>query len=313
MSPSLEPTAAQTNPAPKNNIPITNNTSPVRSFVKYHHDTYPAINPLNTNLSGKSVVITGASKGVGYATALSFAAAGCSKIAIAARSPLDKLHDEILLTARNAGRGPPLIVSQAVDVTSEEDVKSFAETVTEKFNNKLDILINNAGYLEEWTPISESQSDEWWKTWEINIKGLYLCSKYFIPLVLNSETKTVINVSSNGAHNTTYGASAYQTSKFAVCRLAEFMTNDYWERGLVAMAVHPGSVMTELAKGMPEYMHELLVDTPQLPADTMVWLGSERREWLAGRFVCTNWDIEELEGKKRDIEDGDLLKFRLVV
>ncbi|KAK6517457.1 hypothetical protein TWF281_004113 [Arthrobotrys megalospora] len=309
----MSPPAPVEPPTPSKDFRITNNTPAIHSFAKYHHDTYEAINPLHQNLTGKSVVITGASKGVGYSTALSFAASGCSKIAIAARSPLHNLHSELLKVAKQSGRKEPLVISQSVDVTSEEDVNSFCETVSQNFNNQVDILINNAGYLEEWTPLSSSQPQEWWKTWEINIKGLYLCSKYFIPLVLNSPTKTILNISSNGAHNTTFGASAYQTSKFAVCRLAEFMTNDYWNQGLVAMAVHPGSVMTELARGMPEYMHKLLVDTPELPADMMVWLGSERREWLAGRFVCTNWDVDELEAKKKEIVEGDLLKFRLVV
>ncbi|KAF3902078.1 C-factor [Orbilia brochopaga] len=290
-----------------------NNLVNMRKWVTVHHDTYPAIDPLLADLTGKSVVITGASKGVGYATALAFARAGCSKIAISARSPLDKLKSEIRDVAKAAGRAEPLVIAMTVDVTSEIDVPRFAAEVVLRFNNTVDILINNAGYLEEWLPFAETKPAEWWKTWEVNIKGLYLCSRYFLPMVLRSSTKTIINVSSNGAHVTSRGASAYQSSKFAVCRLAEFMTNDYWDEGLVAIAVHPGSVMTELAKGMPEYMHEVLIDTVELPADAMVWLAKERREWLRGRYVMTNWDVNELEAKKDEIVDGDLLKFRLAI
>ncbi|EPS39433.1 hypothetical protein H072_6780 [Dactylellina haptotyla CBS 200.50] len=292
---------------------ITNNTKVVHNFVKYHHKTYDTISPLKADLTNKSVVITGASKGVGYATAISFAKAGCSKIAIAARSSLDKLEAEIKEAAKAAGRTEPVVVSAKVDVTSESDVKSFASQVGEKFGGSVDLLINNAGYLEEWAPFAETKPDEWWKTWEVNIKGLYLCSVHFIPLVLESSTKTIFNISSNGAHNTTTGASAYQTTKFAVCRLTEFMTNDHWEKGLVAIALHPGSVMTELASGMPEHMHKLLIDNPELPGDAMVWFGKERREWLAGRFVCINWDVEELEARKQEIVEKDLLKFRIIV
>jgi hypothetical protein len=72
-------------------------------------------------------------------------------------------------------------------------------------------------------------------------------------------------------------------------------------------------VKTELALGMPEYMHELLVDTPELAGDTLVWLGSERREWLGGRYVSATWDLEEVCGRKEEIVKNDLLKVRLAV
>lgn len=62
---------------------------------------------------------------------------------------------------------------------------------------------------------------------------------------------------------------------------------------------------------MPEWMHKVLVDEPQMPADSTVWLTSERRPWLGGRFINTNWDMEELEARKDEIVNGDLLKFRL--
>ncbi|KAF3934719.1 C-factor [Dactylellina cionopaga] len=289
------------------------NIAAIKTFVTEHHDTYPAISPLAADLTGKSVVITGASKGVGYATAISFAKSGCSKIAISARSSLDTLRDDILKAAREAGREPPLIVSMKVDVTSESEVSAFVTEVSSKFSNSVDVLINNAGYLETWAPFADTDPSEWWKSWEVNVKGLYLCSKYFLPLVLASPTKTVLNIASIGAVNIAYGASAYQSTKFAVCRLTEFMINDYWDQGLIAMSLHPGGVKTELALNMPESVHHVLIDEPELPADTMVWLAKERREWLNGRYVSVTWDVEELEAKKKDIVEKDMLKFRLVI
>ncbi|KAK6526411.1 hypothetical protein TWF694_005005 [Orbilia ellipsospora] len=286
----------------------------IQKFAKYHHDTYPSISPSlsKDHLTSKSVVITGASKGLGQATALSFAKAGCSKIALCARSPLTSLTQSILLAAKEAGHPPPEIITAQVDVTSQSDVESFANQVADKFKT-VDILINNAGYLEEWRILGNSQPDEWWKTWEVNLKGTYLITKFFLPLLLPSSNKTILNLSSNGAHAGSSGASAYQISKMAVCRLTEYISNEYHNQGVVVMAVHPGGVMTELAKGMPEHMHGLLVDTPELGGDAMVWFGRERREWLSGRYVCVNWDVEELEAKKKEIVEGDLLKFRITI
>lgn len=64
----------------------------------------------------------------------------------------------------------------------------------------MDILVNNAGYLETNKPIGEAGVDEWWYGWEVNIKGLFLVTHALLPFVLKSKEKTVVNVSSNGAH-----------------------------------------------------------------------------------------------------------------
>ncbi|KAI1777746.1 NAD(P)-binding protein [Hypoxylon cercidicola] len=291
---------------------VQNNTEAVSSFIKTsRHDTYEFISPKKVDFYGKSVFITGASKGVGRETALSFAAAGCCEIGIGARSDLSSLVADIKEAAKKAGRArEPKVVSLKLDVTLEESVKAAAETISKEFGGKLDVLVNNAGYLEEWRHIGDATS-EWWTTYEINVKGVLLCSKYFTPLLLESDLKTNVLTSSIGAVFVTPGASAYQSSKFAICRIAEFMATEYEDRGLICFAIHPGGVKTELAVNMPQWMHKALVDAPQMTADSTVWLTSERRPWLSGRFINTNWDMEELEAKKDEIVKGDLLKFRL--
>jgi NAD(P)-dependent dehydrogenase (short-subunit alcohol dehydrogenase family) len=175
-------------------------------------------------------------------------------------------------------------------------------------------LVNNAGYLEEWKPIAESDPAEWWKTWDVNVRGVYLVSRAFIPLLLANDSglKTIVNVSSAGAHRTRPGASGYQNSKFAVLRFTEFLNAEYGEKGLLPIVIHPGGVMTELAKAMPKDMHGVLTNTPELCGDFVPWLTEQRREWLAGRYVSVNWDVEELESKKKEIVDGDKLKMRMV-
>jgi NAD(P)-dependent dehydrogenase (short-subunit alcohol dehydrogenase family) len=132
-------------------------------------------------------------------------------------------------------------------------------------------------------------------------------------LLLKSQTKTIINITSGGANALFPGASGYQTTKFALCRLTEFMDKEYYQQGLIAISLHPGGVQTELALNMPPDMHDVLTDTPELAADTIVWLSRERRDWLSGRYATVNWDMEELDQKKEDILQRNLLKFRLVI
>ncbi|KAI1049597.1 hypothetical protein LB505_008075 [Fusarium chuoi] len=283
------------------------------NYVSTHNDTYPFIDPSNANLSGKSVLITGASKGIGKATAIRFAMAGCSNIILAARSDMADVEASVIDAAKKANRPRPLVYCVKLDITSEESVKAAAETAKEILDGSLDILINNAGYLEEWKPVAESDPLEWWWTWEVTMKGTYLSARYFIPLLLKSATKTIINISSVGAQIIVPGASAYQTSKFALCRFTEFIDKEYYEQGIIAISIHPGGIKTELALKMPQAMHSHLNDTLELAADTMVWLSRERRDWLSGRFITVNWDMEELEKKKTEILERNLFKFRMTI
>lgn len=291
------------------------NHPPGSKFTKtIHGDTYPYIDSSKVDLSGRSVFLTGASKGVGKATAISLAKAGCSKIALCARSSLDEVISLMKDAASAVGKPEPQILTFKVDVTNNEDVTRAAKKVEEEFGS-LDILLNNAGYLETFTPIADSDVEEWWSTWSINVRGTYLVTRAFLPLLLRSQTslKTIINTSSIGANNIRPGASAYQTGKLAICRFTEFLCVEYAAQGLVAIAIHPGAVLTDMGKRMPKHAHAILTDKPELAADTVVWLAKERREWLAGRYISSTWDMEELEGMRGEIEGTDKLRMRMVV
>ncbi|KAI0074415.1 putative oxidoreductase [Panus rudis PR-1116 ss-1] len=288
-----------------------------RTFDKFtkttHHDTYDFINPLKSDLTGKTVFVSGASRGIGKETALSYARAGASGIAIGARSSLTSLQVELKEAAKNAGRPIPKVVSVQLDVTDVKSVDAAIQKIKQELGG-LDILVNNAGYLEVWRPIHESDPQDWWKTWEINIKGVYLVTRAALPLLLDTNgLKTIVNVSSIGAHYTFPGASSYQTGKLALLRFTEFTMAEYGEKGILAFSIHPGGVLTELAQNLPKQLLHQLTDTPNLSADATVWLTKERREWLAGRYIAVDWDMEELEKLQKEIVAKDLLKVRLVV
>ncbi|QGA18524.1 hypothetical protein EYB26_006209 [Talaromyces marneffei] len=274
-----------------------------------HHDTYPAV--AKASQQGRTVFITGASKGIGRATAISFAKAGAETIIIAARSNLSSVETEILAAAKEVG-ATPRVIKLVIDVVDEKSVAEAAAEI-EKTVGKVDILINNAGYLEKWHPISESDPIEWWKTCEVNLKGLYLVTRAMLPLVLKSEAKTIVNLSSIAAHIVARGASSYQISKLAVIRFTEFIVEEYGEQGVVAIAVHPGAVPTDLSSNMPDFMHQVLVDTPELAGDVLAWLTQERPQWLNGRYLSVTWDMPELFARKDEIVEGDKLKVRMVI
>lgn len=287
-----------------------------QEFCKRYTDTYPYIDPTKHNLSGRAVLVTGASKGVGRAAALAYAKAGASHIAVAARSlnSLTSLTEELASAAKSAQRSAPQVLPLAMDVTSLESVTAAIQKVSQEFG-KLDILINNAGYLEPFLKVTENDPKEWWKVWETNMLGVYNASRAAIPLMVNTQGgfKTLVNMSSVGAHNIAAGASGYQSTKAAVTRFTEFLCVEYAKEGLVAFSTHPGGIKTDLALGMPEAWHGLLTDTAELAGDALVYLTAQRRVWLAGRYVACTWDMEEFMGKEKEIVEKDLLKVRLRV
>ncbi|KAH8803007.1 hypothetical protein F5884DRAFT_804130 [Xylogone sp. PMI_703] len=285
----------------------------VERFASTRHTTYPFISDNHLGLSGKSVMITGASKGIGRVIAIRFARSGCSRIALVARSSLHEVEAAILAAAIAANHPPPHIYALRLDVSSPESVKAAAAAIGTAFGGSLDVLITNAVVMEEWRTITEAAPEEWWRTWEVNLKGAFLCAHFFIPLLLKSESKILLTVSSAGAYKLGIGASSYNTSRLAACRFNEFIDHEYGMNGLISISVNPGNVKTDLSLRFPKCLLGNLVDDPELAADTMVWLSAERREWLSGRYISCNWDMEELESRKLEVINADLFKFRLAM
>ncbi|TVY68697.1 Short chain dehydrogenase citE [Lachnellula suecica] len=281
-----------------------------------HNDTYPAISPLSTPAPAhnKAVFIAGASRGLGLAMAISFAQAGASHIAIGARSSLSSQKQEILSAAAAAKRPVPSVLTIKLDITDQKSTEGAAVAVEKEFG-RLDIVVNNAGILGKPALVADSNPDDWWETWNVNLKGPYLVTRAFLPLLLKGGDKTIITTSSVGAHLHGPGMSAYQPSKLAVLRLMEFVGKEYGSQGVLAYCIHPGNIPTDIVGGMEGLREDLkiaFVETPEISADTIVFLTMEKRSWLQGRYINVTWDMPELMAKEDEIVKGDKLKVRLV-
>lgn len=213
--------------------------------TRLHNDTYPEIDPCQLNLKGKSVFITGGSRGIGWSMALSFAKAGISKIAVGARSPLDGLEKAIAEACLNSAEFLPV----RLDVTDEASVAAAAAEVEQKFG-KLNFLVNNAGILGKYGLIADSNPDEWWNVLNVNLRGPYLVTRAFLPLLLKAgeEEKYIVNVCSVGAHLTNPTLSSYQVAKNAVLKLTA-LTNAEYGPEVITFAIHPGNIPTDIMGG----------------------------------------------------------------
>lgn len=284
-----------------------------------HHARYEAIDPASTlkgSAAGKVLFITGASKGIGRATALAFAEAGAKAVYLTARSQpaLEATRDLIRQT------NPETQCAYSIcDVTSAAQVEAAVADCVEKFGG-IDVADANAGYLAHWKKISESDPASWWRTWEVNVRGAYHVIRFCMPHLIASAKKWaaqgssgghLILLSSIGAQRVAPTASDYQTSKHAINRLCEFVNVDHGQDGIKCFAIHPGGVATELGQNMPEAMHAYLTDSPELAAGFIVWLASGKADWATGRYLSANWDVQELTALKDEILRNDLLVNRL--
>jgi NAD(P)-dependent dehydrogenase (short-subunit alcohol dehydrogenase family) len=283
------------------------------------HSQYPAIDPrtaLKSSVAGKVIFLSGASQGIGQATAVAFAQAGAEAVYITARSQKGLEETKSKIAEANPETRCAYMVC---DVTEAGQVQAAIEDCVTKFGS-IDVADANAGYLDRWKKIGESDISSWWMSWEVNLKGTYYVVRFAIPHLIESARKHsargstgghLILISSIGAQLLTPGASDYQTSKHAINRLCEFINLDHGEDGVKCFAIHPGGVPTTLARNMPEAIHSSLVDKPELAAGFIVWLCSGKADWAKGRYLSSNWDVDELLQMKDQIIQDDLLVNRL--
>ncbi|KZT53704.1 NAD(P)-binding protein [Calocera cornea HHB12733] len=279
--------------------------------VKIHHEVYPGIEPSKFvgTLKGKVVFITGASRGIGEATAIAFAKSGASLfLASRKQETLDQVKSDIISAVPDVKVG-----TLTTDVEQHESVKAAVEGCVKEFG-KIDVVISNSGTMEDFTQtIAQRDPDVWWKTWEVNVKGSFNVAHYTLPEL--SKTKGYfIFVSSMGAQGRRVGASAYQSGKHAINRIAEFAAMETADDDVKVFSIHPGGVMTDLSKVAAKELAAVLIDDVQLPAWAMVRLVQGRDDYLSGRFVSVTWDLDELEEKWKDaIISEDALKNRLAL
>ncbi|RFU74115.1 nad-p-binding [Trichoderma arundinaceum] len=278
-------------------------------------DTYPFIDSkTRSNQEGRGIFITGGNRGIGKAVAMSFAQAGASFIGIGCPESFGNVKAEIESAARAAGHAVPAVHCLDLNVCDAVSVARAAATV-KNLSARLDILVNNAGFMTPALPVIEADEEAWWKTFEVNMKGIFLMAKFFTPLLLDTDggLKTLVNISSVAAHNIRPNASAYGTTKWAALKFTEFLLVEQASQGLLAYSVHPGGIMTQLAEAMPKETHAGFTDKPELTGDTIAFLTQERREWLSGRYLSCTWDMQELLSREAEIVKDDKLKVRLIL
>jgi NADP-dependent 3-hydroxy acid dehydrogenase YdfG len=198
---------------------------------------------MNMNeVSGKVVLITGASSGIGEATARSLASAGARVMLGARRTDrLDRLVEEIVASGGEAR-------CRRLDVTSREDMASFANEARSAFG-RVDVIVNNAGVMPL-SPMASLKVDEWDRMVDVNIKGVLYGIAAALPIMLEQGEGQVINVSSIGGHAVSPTAAVYCATKFAVRAISDGLRQE--NDKIRVTVISPGVVESELAESISD-------------------------------------------------------------
>ncbi|EDN99079.1 hypothetical protein SS1G_13939 [Sclerotinia sclerotiorum 1980 UF-70] len=280
-------------------------TTPWNITETLHRDPYWAIDPKNpANLqTGKIIIITGASSGIGAAAVKVWAEAHASGIVLAARGlpAMNSLIEELQPLSPQTK-----FLAVKVDIANEDDVKNLYTTVQKEFGRHADVLMNNAGFLESEQLIGETEPSRWWKILDINLKGLYQMTHHYIASqpTPKTPTGTIINVSSLTAGLTiSSGTSAYSISKLCDQRFSEFLASE--NPSLRVFTTMPGVAATKM---VPDFLKACALDHVELTGMLALYLVQERADFLRGSMVGVNWDVEELEEYKKEIVEKKLLQ-----
>ena len=189
-------------------------------------------------LEGKVAAITGASSGIGEATALALADAGAA-VALGARR-----LDRIEALAERIGSAGGRATAFEVDVSDEQAANAFVAAANERLGG-LDVLVNNAGVMLL-GPVDGADTDEWRRMLDVNLLGLLYCTHAALPLMTASGGGHVVNVSSVAGRRAGAGAAVYNMTKFGVTGFSEALRQEALHADIRVTCVEPGFVETEL-------------------------------------------------------------------
>lgn len=203
-----------------------------------------------SDLEGKIVAITGASSGIGEATAVACARAGAA-VSLAARRG-DRL--EALAKRIESGGGRSLAVT--ADVGDEEQARAFIERTHSELGG-LDVLVNNAGVMLL-GPIHRAPTEEWRRMVNVNVMGVLYCTHAALDVMREQRSGHIVNVSSVGGRVVGHWSGVYSATKFALGAFTEALRSESMDAGIRVTLIEPGRVETELREHIrPEVLEEI--------------------------------------------------------
>lgn len=235
------------------------------------------------SVRGKTAIISGASRGIGEATAEVFAEAGANVALLSrGREAIEKIASRIGSRA----------VAIPCDVSSYEQVSS-AVAATEQAFGPVDILINNAGMVEPVSHLATSDPAAWDQVIDVNLKGVFYGMRAVLPGMIGRGQGTILTISSGAAHSPVEGWSHYCASKAGAAMLTRSVDLETRESGIRAIGLSPGTVATQMqreikASGINPVSQMDWSDhiPPEWPARTLLWMCDSDADEFVGEEIA---------------------------
>ena len=236
-------------------------------------------------LAGKISIITGAAQGIGQATAFKFAKEGAKVVVCDINEAAVASTVE---TIKNAGGEA---VGFRVDVTDKVSIAKMVEGVMAKWG-RVDTLVNNAGIVQD-AQFKKMSDDQFDRVIEVNLKGVYNCTKAVVDIMLAQNSGCILNASSIVGIYGNFGQTNYAATKFAVIGMVKTWARELGSKGIRANAICPGYIETPILAAMPEKVLKMIQDKvpmgrlgqPEEIANAYAWLASDEASYINGAVI----------------------------
>jgi len=264
------------------------------------------------DLTGQVALVTGGGRGLGRAFASALAKAG-AHVAVTARTA-EPLAETVEMVERAGGRA----LAIPGDVSAPDAVAHVVRTAESQLG-MVDILVNNAGAVGPLGYDWEVDLEDWWRTFEINVRGPFLYARAVLPGMVKRQRGRIVNISTGAGFGRLPQMDAYCATKAALTQWTKCLAADIQAHGVTVFAFHPGFVRTSMVdhltssdvpNAVQAYFNSLLSQGRDVPiersAQMLLFLVSGRADALSGRFIRAQDNEEELVRRAEEIRRDDL-------
>lgn len=240
-------------------------------------------------LKGKNAIVTGASRGIGRAIALKLAELGAN-VVVNYRSSVNSVEEVVKAIEE---KGVKALAVQG-DVSNFEDAKKIIDETAANLGS-IDILVNNAGITKD-TLLMRMKEEDFDKVIEVNLKGVFNCTKHVVPIMMKQRSGRIINISSVVGLSGNAGQANYAAAKAGIIGFTKSIAKEIASRGVTVNAIAPGYIQTDMTEVLSDKVKEEIknniplkrLGTPEDIAGVVGFLSSNIAEYITGQVISVD-------------------------